>query len=83
MNEGMYTKGILRVNGSEARIKKELVPIFNSPPTFGSDYNLDNCSIHDVSSLIKKYFRDLATPLIPPEYLRLLMSVNGMLSLRS
>lgn len=61
---GLNVEGIFRVGGSSKRLK-ELQVIFNTPPDFGKKLNWDGYTVHDASSILRRYLNALPEPLIP------------------
>lgn len=58
------TEGIFRVAGSNKRIK-QLQLIFSTPPDYGTKIDWDGYTVHDASSLLRRYLGALPEPLIP------------------
>lgn len=61
---GLNVEGIFRVGGSSKRLK-ELQLIFNAPPEFGKKLNWDGYTVHDASSILRRFLNALPEPLIP------------------
>ncbi|CAK7901571.1 GTPase-activating protein Sac7p [[Candida] anglica] len=63
-SNGLNVEGIFRVGGSSKRLK-ELQHIFNTPPDFGKKLNWEGYTVHDASSILRRYLNALPEPLIP------------------
>jgi len=63
---GMTSKGLFRVNGSEKRIAS-LVTAFDSSPRYGQSFNFEGYNVFDVADFLKRYLRSLPEPLLSSE----------------
>nr|XP_014425914.1 rho GTPase-activating protein 40 isoform X1 [Pelodiscus sinensis] len=78
--KGLDTEGILRVSGSQIRIK-------NLEQRLESDFytglfRWDEVRQNDVSGLLKRFIRELPAPLLTAEYLPAFAAVQNILDLR-
>ncbi|KAL8276646.1 hypothetical protein RQP46_010914 [Phenoliferia psychrophenolica] len=71
--QGTRIPGLLNMPGEPARLAK-LVDVFNSAPDYGERHDLSIESIHNVTSLLKKYLRDLPEPILDGRLWRLYIS---------
>lgn len=62
--KGLDTEGIFRVGGASRRVK-ELQFEFSSPPTYGKKLDWDGYTVHDASSLLRRFLNSLPEPLVP------------------
>lgn len=63
-SKGLDTEGIFRVGGASRRVK-ELQFEFSSPPTYGKKLDWDGYTVHDASSLLRRFLNSLPEPLVP------------------
>ncbi|KAM0793678.1 hypothetical protein ACM66B_001107 [Microbotryomycetes sp. NB124-2] len=68
--QGMNVPGLMHLAGEASRVAK-LVAIYDSPPDYGEQHDLSIESIHNVTSLLKKYLRDLPEPILDQRLWRL------------
>ncbi|KAM0746838.1 RhoGAP-domain-containing protein [Meredithblackwellia eburnea MCA 4105] len=68
--QGNKIPGLLHLAGEPTRIAR-LVEIYNSPPDYGERHELSVESIHNVTSLLKKYLRELPEPILDGRLWRL------------
>ncbi|KAK4050465.1 Type II inositol 1,4,5-trisphosphate 5-phosphatase [Microbotryomycetes sp. JL201] len=68
--QGMNVPGLMHLAGEASRVAK-LVAIYDSPPDYGEHHDLSIESIHNVTSLLKKYLRDLPEPILDQRLWRL------------
>lgn len=68
--QGPKIPGLLHLSGEHSRIAK-LVHVYNSAPDYGEHHDLSIESIHNVTSLLKKYLRDLPEPILDQRVWRL------------
>ncbi|KAG0257140.1 hypothetical protein DFQ27_005285 [Actinomortierella ambigua] len=64
---GLKTRGIFRVSGSAKRIA-DLQTLFDTPPLYGSQLDWSPYTIHDASSVLRRYLNSLPDPVITLEY---------------
>ncbi|KAM0749221.1 Rho GTPase activation protein [Meredithblackwellia eburnea MCA 4105] len=69
-SSGTKIPGLLHLAGEPSRIAR-LVEIYNSPPDYGERHELSVESIHNVTSLLKKYLRELPEPILDGRLWRL------------
>ncbi|BGP12482.1 Type II inositol 1,4,5-trisphosphate 5-phosphatase [Rhodosporidiobolus nylandii] len=62
--------GLMQLHGEPGRIAK-LVQIYDTPPDYGEHHDLSIESIHNVTSLLKRYLRDLPEPVLDQRLWRL------------
>ncbi|ROK31121.1 Rho GTPase-activating protein 40 [Anabarilius grahami] len=72
---GLDSEGILRVPGSQARIKVLQQKLENS--FYGGSFNWDEVSPNDAAALLKKFIRELPAPLLTAEHLNTFSAVRG------
>ncbi|XP_066480201.1 rho GTPase-activating protein 40 [Tiliqua scincoides] len=78
--KGLDTEGILRVSGSQARIKsleQKLESEF-----YSGYFQWDEVHQNDVSGLLKRFIRELPTPLLTAEYLPAFAAVQNIPDLK-
>ena len=82
--QGMKVPGLMHLAGEATRVAT-LVKIFDSAPDYGEHHDLSIESIHNVTSLLKKYLRDLPEPILDQRLWRLYLSacVDGAIPLRA
>ncbi|BGP21407.1 rho GTPase-activating protein [Rhodotorula toruloides] len=68
--QGLKVPGLMQMQGEPGRIAK-LVQIYNTPPDYGEHHDLSIESIHNVTSLLKRYLRDLPEPVLDQRLWRL------------
>ncbi|KAJ8297144.1 Rho GTPase-activating protein 30 [Rhodotorula toruloides] len=68
--QGSKVPGLMQMQGEPGRIAK-LVQIYNTPPDYGEHHDLSIESIHNVTSLLKRYLRDLPEPVLDQRLWRL------------
>ncbi|BGP28565.1 Type II inositol 1,4,5-trisphosphate 5-phosphatase [Rhodotorula toruloides] len=68
--QGYKVPGLMQMQGEPGRIAK-LVQIYNTPPDYGEHHDLSIESIHNVTSLLKRYLRDLPEPVLDQRLWRL------------
>ncbi|ORY80292.1 hypothetical protein BCR35DRAFT_93273 [Leucosporidium creatinivorum] len=71
--QGMNVPGLLHLAGEASRVAK-LVAIFDTAPDYGEHHDLSIESIHNVTSLLKKYLRDLPEPILDQRLWRLYLA---------
>ncbi|KAK9450195.1 Rho GTPase activation protein [Limtongia smithiae] len=64
---GLDVQGVFRLSGSARRIR-ELQHLFADPPDFGKYAKLETWNVHDVASVLRRFFNTLPEPLIPLEF---------------
>ncbi|KAG0242566.1 hypothetical protein BGW41_003924 [Actinomortierella wolfii] len=64
---GLKTRGIFRVSGSAKRIA-DLQTLFDTPPLYGSQLDWTPYTMHDASSVLRRYLNSLPDPVITLEY---------------
>lgn len=72
---GMSVPRLFRIAGDSIRVR-ELANAYDSPPEYGELINLHSERIHTVSSLLKKYLRELPEPVVDERLLRLWFRVT-------
>ncbi|XP_048879846.1 rho GTPase-activating protein 40 [Brienomyrus brachyistius] len=78
--KGIDSEGILRVPGSQSRIKmlqQKLESTF-----YSGDFNWDEVSPNDAAALLKKLIRELPSPLLSAEYLNTFSAVRDIPELK-
>ncbi|XP_076123525.1 rho GTPase-activating protein 40 isoform X1 [Alosa pseudoharengus] len=78
--KGIDSEGILRVSGSQARIKllqQKLESTF-----YSSSFSWDEVSPNDVAALLKKFIRELPSPLLTAEHLNTFNAVRDIPDLK-
>ncbi|XP_010780447.1 rho GTPase-activating protein 40 isoform X2 [Notothenia coriiceps] len=78
--KGVDSEGILRVPGSQSRIKmlqQNLETNF-----YSGQVSWDDVSPNDAAALLKKFIRELPAPLLTPEYLNTFSAVRDITELR-
>ncbi|KAJ0068946.1 hypothetical protein NL108_015212, partial [Boleophthalmus pectinirostris] len=78
--KGLDSEGILRVPGSQSRIKslqQSLETTF-----YLGQFNWDEVSANDAAALLKKFIRELPAPLLTPEYLNTFSAVKDITDLK-
>ncbi|XP_013860224.1 rho GTPase-activating protein 40 isoform X2 [Austrofundulus limnaeus] len=78
--KGVDSEGILRVPGSQARIK--LLQQNLEANFYSGRFNWDEVSPNDAAALLKKFIRDLPDPLLTAEYLNTFSAVRDITELR-
>ncbi|GJN92168.1 hypothetical protein Rhopal_005198-T1 [Rhodotorula paludigena] len=68
--QGTKVPGLLQLQGEPGRVAK-LVQIYDNPPDYGEHHDLSIESIHNVTSLLKRYLRDLPEPVLDQRLWRL------------
>ncbi|KAI5481741.1 Rho GTPase-activating protein [Pseudohyphozyma bogoriensis] len=71
--QGSKIPGLLHLAGEPARIAK-LTSIYDSAPDYGEHHDLSIESIHNVTSLLKKYLRELPEPVLDHRLWRLYLA---------
>lgn len=68
---GLYLKenateveGVFRIAGSQKRMK-ELQETFDSPPRYGKSVDWTKYSVHDATSVLRRYFNHMPEPIVP------------------
>uniref|UniRef100_A0A3B4A192 Rho-GAP domain-containing protein n=1 Tax=Periophthalmus magnuspinnatus TaxID=409849 RepID=A0A3B4A192_9GOBI len=74
--KGLDSEGILRVPGSQSRIKSLQQSLENT--FYSGQFNWDEVSPNDAAALLKKFIRDLPAPLLTPEYLNTFSAVRDL-----
>ncbi|XP_048054612.1 rho GTPase-activating protein 40 [Megalobrama amblycephala] len=77
---GLDSEGILRVPGSQARIKVLQQKLENS--FYGGSFNWDEVSPNDAAALLKKFIRELPAPLLTAEHLNTFSAVRDIADLK-
>jgi len=80
---GLKREGLLRHPGAFERIKKLQKQFDNASLKSYDHINMDNCDVHDVAAVLRLYFRELPSPVIPFSFYEPLMEIqrNAGLSL--
>ncbi|XP_070600864.1 rho GTPase-activating protein 40 isoform X1 [Erythrolamprus reginae] len=78
--KGLDTEGILRVSGSQSRIKCLEQKLENE--FYTGFFRWDEVHQNDVSGLLKRFIRELPTPLLTAEYLPAFAAVQNMPDLK-
>ncbi|XP_007548505.1 rho GTPase-activating protein 40 isoform X2 [Poecilia formosa] len=78
--KGVDSEGILRVPGSQSRIK--LLQQNLEANFYRSRFNWDEVSPNDAAALLKKFIRELPDPLLTAEYLNTFSAVRDITELR-
>ncbi|XP_017264435.1 rho GTPase-activating protein 40 isoform X2 [Kryptolebias marmoratus] len=78
--KGVDSEGILRVPGSQSRIK--LLQQNLESNFYSGHFNWDEVSPNDAAALLKKFIRDLPDPLLTAEYLNTFSAVRDITELR-
>ncbi|GAA5898180.1 hypothetical protein JCM8208_000172 [Rhodotorula glutinis] len=71
--QGKKVPGMMQQHGEPSRVAK-LVQIYDTPPDYGEHHDLSIESIHNVTSLLKRYLRDLPEPVLDHRVCRLLLA---------
>ncbi|GAA6035932.1 hypothetical protein JCM8097_005172 [Rhodosporidiobolus ruineniae] len=71
--QGTKVPGLMQLQGEPGRVAK-LVQIYDSPPDYGEHHDLSIESIHNVTSLLKRYLRDLPEPVLDQRLWRLYLA---------
>ncbi|XP_072853064.2 rho GTPase-activating protein 40 isoform X2 [Pogona vitticeps] len=74
--KGLETEGILRVSGSQSRIKSLEQKLENE--FYTGFFHWDEVHQNDVSGLLKRFIRELPTPLLTAEYLPAFSAVQNI-----
>ncbi|XP_054837751.1 rho GTPase-activating protein 40 isoform X2 [Eublepharis macularius] len=77
---GLDTEGILRVSGSQTRIKSLEQKLESS--FYSGFFQWDEVHQNDVSGLLKRFIRELPTPLLTAEYLPAFAAVQNIPDLK-
>ncbi|XP_056607030.1 rho GTPase-activating protein 40 [Triplophysa dalaica] len=77
---GLDSEGILRVPGSQARIKVLQQKLEKS--FYGGSFCWDEVSPNDAAALLKKFIRELPAPLLTPEHLNTFSAVRDIAELK-
>ncbi|KAL0085995.1 Rho GTPase activation protein [Phycomyces blakesleeanus] len=64
IKRGLYFEGIFRLSGAASEVSR-LQDAFDQPPTYGKYLDLTNYDIHSITSVVKKYLRNLPDSVIP------------------
>ncbi|XP_061893671.1 rho GTPase-activating protein 40 [Entelurus aequoreus] len=78
--EGVHSEGILRIPGSQSRIKllqKNLEANF-----YSGQFRWDEVSPNDAAALLKKFIRELPAPLLTTEYLNIFIAIRDIPELK-
>ncbi|XP_026553386.1 rho GTPase-activating protein 40 isoform X1 [Pseudonaja textilis] len=78
--KGLDTEGILRVSGSQSRIKCLEQKLENE--FYSGFFRWDEVHQNDVSGLLKRFIRELPTPLLTAEYLPAFAAVQNIPDLK-
>ncbi|XP_029007057.1 rho GTPase-activating protein 40 isoform X2 [Betta splendens] len=78
--KGVDSEGILRVPGSQARIK--LLQQNLETGFYQGRFSWDDVSANDAAALLKKFIRELPTPLLTAEYLNTFSAVRDITDLK-
>ncbi|GAA5856182.1 hypothetical protein JCM8547_000808 [Rhodosporidiobolus lusitaniae] len=68
--QGSKVPGLMQLQGEPGRVAK-LIQIYDTPPDYGEHHDLSIESIHNVTSLLKRYLRDLPEPVLDQRLWRL------------
>ncbi|KAJ1124215.1 hypothetical protein NDU88_002676 [Pleurodeles waltl] len=82
--KGLETEGILRISGSQTRIKclqQKLESDFYVD-LYGGHFSWDDVHQNDASGLLKKFIRELPTPLLTTEYISAFAAVQSIPDLK-
>ncbi|GAA5837184.1 hypothetical protein JCM9279_005610 [Rhodotorula babjevae] len=71
--QGKKVPGMMQQHGEPSRVAK-LVQIYDTPPDYGEHHDLSIESIHNVTSLLKRYLRDLPELVLDHRVCRLLLA---------
>ncbi|GAA5972690.1 hypothetical protein JCM11641_002975 [Rhodosporidiobolus odoratus] len=71
--QGSKVPGLMQLHGEPGRIAK-LIQIYDSPPDYGEHHDLSIESIHNATSLLKRYLRDLPEPVLDQRLWRLYLA---------
>ncbi|GAA5907549.1 hypothetical protein JCM6882_004402 [Rhodosporidiobolus microsporus] len=82
--QGVAIPGLFQSEGEPARVAR-LITIYDTPPDYGEHHDLSIESIYNVTSLLKRYLRDLPEPVLDPRLWRLYLAacVDSTKSLKS
>ncbi|RXN29542.1 rho GTPase-activating 40-like protein [Labeo rohita] len=78
--KGLDSEGILRVPGSQSRIKVLQQKLENS--FYSSSFSWDEVSPNDAAALLKKFIRELPAPLLTAEHLNTFSAVRDIADLK-
>ncbi|MBN3298110.1 RHG40 protein, partial [Amia calva] len=78
--KGLDSEGILRVPGSQARIKVLQQKLESS--FYNGGFSWEEMSPNDAAALLKKFIRELPTPLLTAEHLSTFSAVRDILDLK-
>uniref|UniRef100_A0A8C2EG50 Rho-GAP domain-containing protein n=1 Tax=Cyprinus carpio TaxID=7962 RepID=A0A8C2EG50_CYPCA len=78
--KGLDSEGILRVPGSQARIKVLQQKLENS--FYSGSFSWDEVSPNDAAALLKKFIRELPAPLLTAEHLNSFSAVRDIADLK-
>lgn len=78
--KGVDSEGILRVPGSQSRIKLLQQTLESS--FYSGQVSWDEVSPNDAAALLKKFIRELPAPLLTPEYLNTFSAVRDITELK-
>ncbi|BGP44501.1 Type II inositol 1,4,5-trisphosphate 5-phosphatase [Rhodotorula kratochvilovae] len=70
--QGTKVPGLMQLQGEPGRVQK-LVQIYDTAPDYGEHHDLSIESIHNVTSLLKRYLRDLPEPVLDQRLWRLFL----------
>ncbi|GAA5828222.1 hypothetical protein JCM11251_002642 [Rhodosporidiobolus azoricus] len=82
--QGVKVPGLLKLDAEPSRLAG-LIRIYDTPPDYGEHHDLSIESIHNVTSLLKRYLRDLPEPVLDQRLWRLFLAacVDSKKSLKS
>ncbi|XP_030067771.1 rho GTPase-activating protein 40 isoform X2 [Microcaecilia unicolor] len=78
--KGLDTEGILRISGSQARIKSLQQKLEND--FYAGLFSWEEVHQNDISGLLKRFIRELPTPLLTTEYISAFASVQHIPDLK-
>ncbi|XP_051986629.1 rho GTPase-activating protein 40-like isoform X1 [Xyrauchen texanus] len=79
-NKGLDSEGILRVPGSQSRIKVLQQKLEKS--FYGGSFSWDDVSPNDAAALLKKFIRELPAPLLTAKHLNTFSAVRDITELK-
>ncbi|XP_030634971.1 rho GTPase-activating protein 40 [Chanos chanos] len=78
--KGIDSEGILRISGSQSRIKAVQQKLENT--FYSGGFIWDDVSPHDAAALLKKFIRELPSPLLTAEHLNTFTAVRDIPELK-
>ncbi|KAI9018675.1 Rho GTPase activation protein [Phycomyces nitens] len=67
IKRGLHFEGIFRLSGAASEVSR-LQDAFDQPPTYGKYLDLTQYDIHSITSVVKKYLRNLPDSVIPMSF---------------